>query len=191
MKNIFVLMVLVLAVGTASASDDSTYTFEGQLGGGFVKNLSTFDYAPPGELSQTGFNGYARFMWSPEHILDIGLEIGITHLYSITPPDSSPLDKSTLNAYPFYLVLGMQPIDNLYLCGAFGSAVLSSVATVKDEGNTAMTSVSTSVYLSAAYLQPLTEDLRLGGEIRATSFDRYKDFNLSFNIMLSATVIRY
>lgn len=190
MKNLFVLIVLVLAAGTASASDDSTYSFEGHIGGGFVKNLSTFDYAPPGDLTQSGFNGYARFMWSPEHLLDLGVEIGITSLYSITPPDSSPIDKSTLNAYPFYLVLSMQPVDNFYFTGAFGSAILSSVA-VEASGNTAVTSVSTSVYLSAAYLQPLNDKLRLGGEIRATSFDRYKDFNLSFNVTLAATLFRY
>jgi len=191
MKNLFVLIVLMLAFCSASAHSDSTYSFEGHIGGGFSRNLSTFDYPPPGELNQSGFNGFARFLWSPEHLLEVGVEIGITSMYSITPPDSSALDKSTLNAYPFYLVLGMRPIDNLYICGAFGSAILSSVAVVEGEGNTAVTSFSTSVYLSAAYMQPLTEDLRLGGEIRATTFDRYKDFNMSFNIVLSASVIRY
>lgn len=191
MKHILAILMLVVGLGSLSAADDSTaYSFEGHVGGGYVRNLSTFEYAPPGELSQNGFNGYARFMWSPEHLLDIGVEIGYTQLYSITPPDSSPVDKSTLIAYPLYLVLSMRPIDPLYLTVGFGSAILSSVV-ADAEGNTGTTSASTSVYLSAAYMPYITENLRLGAEVRATSFDRYKDFNMSFNVGLAYTLWRY
>lgn len=191
MKYILVLLVVAVGHGTLIAADDSTaYSFEGQVGGGYIRNLSTFEYAPPGELSQNGFNGFARFMWSPEHLLDVGVEIGYTQLYSITPPDSSPIDRSTLVAYPIYLVLSMRPVDPLYLTVGFGSAILSSVVTDAD-GNTAVTSASTSVYLSAAYMPYITENLRLGGEVRATSFDRYKDFNMSINVGLAYTLWRY
>ncbi len=191
MNYLIALLVLAVGHGALIAADDSTaYSFEGHVGGGYVRNLSTFDYAPPGELSQNGFNGYARFMWSPEHLLDVGVEVGITELYAITPPDSSLVDKSSLIAYPLYLVLSMRPVDPLYLTVGFGSAVLSSVVT-DAEGNTGVTSVSTSVFLSAAYMPYVTENLRLGGEVRATSFDRYKDFNVSVNVGLAYTLWRY
>jgi hypothetical protein len=191
MKQLLLLLAITATVTSASvaASDDSVYTFDGIVGGGYVYNVSDFDYGVDG-LSHNGGNGFARFLWSPEHILDVGVEIGFTNLYSITPAGESAIESSSLVAYPFYLVLSMQPVDRFSVTLGYGMAILSSVV---DDGSsqTGVTSASTSVYASVAYLAPINDRLRIGGEARLTSFDRYRDANLSFNVLLSYSLIRY
>jgi len=41
------------------------------------------------------------------------------------------------------------------------------------------------------YLFPVTENLEIGAEARFSSFDRYRDQNFAFNIVLAYTIDRY
>ncbi len=191
MKKLILLLAIAasLHATATAASDDSLFTFDGVIGGGYVYNISDFTYGVDG-LSHNGGNGFARLLWSPEHILDVGVEIGFTNLYSIRPAGESAIESSSLVAYPFYLVLSMKPVDRFAVTIGYGMAILSSVV---DDGTTqtGVTSPSTSVYGSVAYMAPIDERLRIGGEARLTSFDRYRDANLSFNVLLSYSLIRY
>ncbi|MCX6139944.1 MAG: hypothetical protein NTX15_03800 [Candidatus Kapabacteria bacterium] len=173
--------------GTMSA--DSLYTVDGYLGGGYVYNLSSFPYGVDG-LSRNGYNAYARVMWSPNHMLDVGVEFGFTTLYKINPAQKTAVDYTALNAYPIYLVMSMEPINRISISAGFGTAILASV--VNDyQTQTAVTTASTSVFLAARYMWPLADKVRLGLEARASTFDRFKDINASFNVVLAYSLIRY
>ena len=194
MKHLIIIALVVLAYSQASAVEDSTaidstYTVDGYAGGGYVYNLSSFPYGVDG-LSRNGYNAYARIMWSPNHMMDVGLEIGFTTLYKIDPAVKTAVDFTSLNAYPIYLVMSMEPIDRISLTAGFGTAILASV--VNDyESQTAVTMASTSIFLAARYLWPLADRVRLGLEARASTFDRFKDINASFNLVLAYSILRY
>lgn len=189
MKNILLIAIAVLGTLSASAQKDTTYSLDGTFGGGYVYNMTEFPYGVDG-LSRNGFNGFARLLWNPETILSVGVEIGYTNLYSITPPEGGAVKQTTLVAYPFYLVLSMEPVDRFSVAIGYGLATLSSVV---DDGSsqTGVTSSSTSVYGALQYLAPIDDRLKIGGEARITSFDRYRDVNMSFNLLITYSLIRY
>ncbi|HLP29612.1 MAG TPA: outer membrane beta-barrel protein [Candidatus Didemnitutus sp.] len=189
MKNFLLIAIAVLGTTVASAQKDSTYSLDGTFGGGYVYNITSFPYGVDG-LSRNGFNGFARVLWNPETILSVGLEIGYTNLYSVDPPEDRAIVHSALVAYPFYLVLSMEPVDRFSIAIGYGMAMLSSVV---DDGTsqTGVTSASTSVYGALQYLAPIDDRLKIGGEARFTSIDRYRDMNLSFNVLITYSLIRY
>ncbi|MBK6292644.1 MAG: hypothetical protein IPH85_07335 [Ignavibacteria bacterium] len=189
MKNILIVAFALVAVGHAGAKTDSLYTVEGILGGGYVYNMSVFPYGVDG-LSRNGLNGYARMMWSPEHMLDVGLEIGYTNLYRIDPAASTAVEYSSLNAYPLFLVFSMHPMDNFGVSAGFGTAILSSVVDDR-ESVTAVTTASTAVFLALEYMWPVADRVRIGGEARFSSYDRFRDKNFSLNLVLAYSLIRY
>lgn len=187
----YLLLVLVIATSTfaARAGGDSLYSFDGYIGGGFVHNISSFPYGVDG-LSRNGFNGYARMMWNPEHMLNVGVELGFTSMYRIDPTQKTAVDYTTLNAYPMYLVVSMEPVDRFFVSAGFGTAILASV--VNDyTSQTGVSSASTSVFLALQYMWPVAERLKVGAEARISNFDRYKDANTSFNVVLAYSLIQY
>lgn len=189
MKRLLLTAVLGLLPHLLHAGEDTLTTLEGVVGGGYVYNMSEFPDGVSG-LSRNGANAFARVLWSPEHILDVGLEFGYTNLYSIDAPDDRAVSSSHLVAYPLYLVLSMTPVQRTSLTIGFGSAILSSIV---DDGaeRTSVTSVSTSVFAALQYLAPIGDRVRLGGEVRISSFDRYRDLNMSFNVVLAYSMIQF
>ncbi len=183
------LAVLLLSAVTASAGGDTLSTLEGVAGGGYVYNISDFEYGVSG-LRRNGGNAFARVLWSPEHILDVGLEFGFTNLYGIDPPASSAVTRSSLVAYPIYIVASMTPLTNFSATVGFGTAILSSVVET-DAGTTGTTSASTSVFGAIQYMAPVADKLQIGGELRLSSFDRYRDANVSFNVLVSYSLVTF
>ena len=180
--------ILLFSVAARGESGDSTYTLTAYANVGYVKNFSQFDAPPPG-LDRNGFAGSVRVMWKPEYLLSAGLEVGRTHVYSInqdqvqTEFGTTDLHASE-DAWLIIAVFSMSPISAVEVNLGIGSAI--STATVTSFGSTSNSSSFGSAFLaSAAYLVPLSENLRLGGELKYLRMNKYEDSNLTLQVTLA------
>jgi len=176
---------LLFSVAARGQSAGPLYTLTAYANAGYVRNLSQFDAPPPG-LNQNGFAGSIRVMWKPEYLLSAGLEVGLTHVYSInqdqvqTEFGTTDLHASK-DAWLILPVFSMSPFSAVEINLGIGSAI--STATVESFGNTSNSSEFGSAFMaSVAYLVPLSGNLRLGGELKFMRINKYEDNNLSLQI---------
>ena len=163
----------------------NTVTVFGSLG--FVHNVSSFDAAVPG-LERNGMAGAVRVMRQPGHLLSAGIEVGRTHVYSISRTAASGAAvHQTLDAWPILLVFAMAPSERFHINLATGTSINTS--SVSAAGSSASSSVTGAAYMaSAMYLVPVSPTLALGGELRYLRLAKYEDDNLSLQITLAWTV---
>jgi hypothetical protein len=188
LSTIALLVVCFVPGRMAAGDDEQIHTLHLQGGGGFTYNVSNFDDVPEG-LSSGGLFGIVRLMWQPEHLLSFGIESGFQRVYSVevsnvATPFGTVSGSSVLNALPVMFVFSMPVIDHLELYAGAGFCVLYS--TVEFLGDKTVANAYSPSFLGAAsYLYPLSEDLRLGGEVRYTYFDRFVDQNIGIQVLLS------
>ncbi len=179
---------LILSPIARGQSGSPTYTLTAYANVGYVRNFSQFD-APPAGLDHNGFAGSIRVMWKPEYLLSAGLEVDRTHVYSVNQDQvQSEFGTTELHAskdaWLILPVFSMSPLPALEANVGFGSAI--STATVESFGNTSNSSAFGSAFMaSVAYLVPLSENLRLGGELKFMRINKYEDDNLSLQVTLS------
>jgi hypothetical protein len=164
------------------------YTLTAYANVGFVRNFSQFEAQPAG-LDRTGFAGSIRVMWKPEYLLSAGLEVDRTHVYSVDQDQvQSEFGTTDLHAskaaWLILPVFSMSPLPALEVNVGIGSAI--STASVESFGNTSNSSEFGSAFMaSVAYLVPLSENLRLGGELKFLRINKYEDDNLSLQVTLA------
>jgi len=114
---------------------------------------------------------------------------GLTHVYSInqdqlqTEYGTTDIHASN-NAWPILAVFSMSPFPGIEVNAGMGSAI--STATVESFGITSSSTEFGSAFMgSVAYLFPLSENLRLGGEIRFMRINKYEDNNLTLQVTLA------
>jgi hypothetical protein len=179
---------LLLSLTARGQSGNSPYTLTAYVNGGYVRNLSRFD-APPVGLNQNGLTGSIRLMWKPEYRLSAGLEVDRTHVYSINQDQlHSEFGTTDLHAskdaWLILPVFSMTFFHAMEVNLGIGSAI--STATVQSFGNTSNSSEFGSAFMgSVAYLLPLSENLRLGGEIKYMRINKYEDDNISLQVTLA------
>jgi len=184
-------LVLLLCVPFAAVfgQDSKTvHTLYIHAGGGLTRNISDFDAITDG-LQRSGLLGTVRLMWTPEHLLSVGIESGFQRVYAVEVTDApSPVGpisgNSVLNAVPVTLVFSMPVIGGFEAYVGAGFSVLYS--TVEFLGDKTVSSVYTPSFMAAgSYFFPLSDDLKLGGELRYIYYDRFIDHNLALQVLLS------
>lgn len=196
MKTTLLTLTLLLATtGPAlGQSGDVPYTLTAFVGGGYARGLSAFDPAVDG-VNRDGFAGSIRLMWKPDYLISAGLEVGHTDIYSIeqtgVPSDSGTSDLSATNkAWPILAVFSMSPYTGVELQAGFGMAIAE--ATAESFGNSSSSGGVGSAYmLSGGYLVPLSDEFRLGGEIKYTHMNKYDDHVLAVQLVLAYKVLEW
>lgn len=151
---------------------------------GLVQNISSFDAEVPG-LDRNGGAGALRIMWQPGHLLGAGLEVGKTHVYSVTrPAEIGGEVHQTLDAWPILAVFSMSPVPRLVVNVGTGFAINTSAVSLL-ESNASSSALGATYMASAMYLHPLSKKFSLGGEFRYTRLVKYEDDNLSFQLTLA------
>lgn len=188
-RAFFALLALTFMGATGSAQGtDSTYALIAYGGGGYTRNISTFDITPPG-LRQNGFGGTIRIMWKPEHLLRIGLETGLTQVYYVktkgVQTSFGTTDfTSSLNAVPILLSFSMPITDRLEVLAATGSYLLYS-NTESFGSRVTSSALSIGFAIGLSYMTPVKRDWGVGGEIKWYHMDKFDDDNIVLQVMVS------
>ena len=173
------------AVAQSDSERPSTVTLFGSFG--LAHNFSSFDVDVPG-LDRNGAGGQVRIMWQPGQLLSAGLEVGRTHVYSITRPAAGGGEvHQTLDAVPILAVFGMSPAKHFTV--NFGTGFANNTSSVTLLDSRASSSALGAVYMaSTMYLLPLSPKISLGGELRYLRLAKYEDNTLSLQITLAWTL---
>lgn len=188
------LLLLSLVVPASAQEPDTTYSLILSTGAGFTKNISVFNTVPDG-LNRSGFSGTVRVMWKPEHLLSVGFESGITHVYTVEAYGlqtsyGETNAKGTLNAIPLLFTLSMPLWEDFNIYGGIGYYVLYS--DLESFGNTTTAnSLSTGFSTALSYSRPISENMRLGTEVRWLYMSKFQDNNLTLHLMLYYTFLKY
>lgn len=183
-----VLLMLPAGAQLRAETPDTSYAWILYAGGGYTRNISEFDFKPDG-LLQNGFIGSVRVMWKPEHLLRVGLETGYHFVYgseveSFTNEFGTTSAQTSLYVMPILLVFSMPVIDRFDAWVGMGAGLLTSH--VEFFGQTTNASSFTPyMYAGVSYMYPVARDLQLGGEVRYQYMERFRDQNLSVQVMMS------
>ena len=148
----------------------------------FVHNISSFDSAPAG-LSRNGAAGSLRLMWQPGRLLSAGLEIGRTHVYSVSQTLPAGQYEQSLDAWPVMAVFAMAPSRRLSLQLGTGFSINTADVSLA-AGSGSSSGFGGTWMASALYQVPLSRKFALGSELRVQRLTQYEDTNLSLSITL-------
>ena len=195
LKQCLVLAIAGCLTATvpAKAQDrDSVYTLILYAGAGYTRNFSPFGDAPAG-LRRDGLGASVRVMWKPEHLLRVGLETGITQVYSVQRKGvQSPFGvtdfSSYLNAIPLALTFSM-PLTNS-LEGYIGSTSYLLFSKTESYGNST-TGFMLSIGFSAGltYLWMINDEWRVGTEVKWYHIEKSRDDNVMVYLVFSYPII--
>ncbi|MBI2619242.1 MAG: hypothetical protein HYW57_04110 [Ignavibacteriales bacterium] len=168
---------------------DTSYSLTVFAGGGYTRNLSGFDTPLPG-LKRNGIGGTVRVMWRPEHLLRVGLETGVTQVYSVQTKDVGTTEFGTtnfssfLNVIPLALVFAMPLTTQLE--GHIGSTSYLLFSRTESFGHK-VTGFMLSIGFSAAltYIRPIGEDWGVGAELKWYHIEKSKDDNVMLHVIFS------
>lgn len=187
---VWVPVLLLLLPGGQLRADapDTSYAWILYAGAGYTRNISEFSFKPEG-LLQNGFSGTLRVMWKPEHLLRVGFETGYHYVYgteveSFTNEFGTTDAQTSLQVMPILLVFSMPVIDRFDAWLGVGAGLLTSHAEFFGEVTNA-DSFTPYMYVGASYLYPIAKDLCLGGEVRYQYMERFRDQNVSIQVMMS------
>lgn len=183
-------IVPVLATPLRAQEEDSLYALTAFGGIGYTRNMSTFDIIPGLGLEpdRNGFGGFLRVMWKPEHLLRVGLETGITKVYSVSGKNiQTPYGQTNFGSYlsvvPVSLIFSMPLISHLegYISStsyflfsktwSFGSTTTGSMISVGFSG-------------ALAYMWPVNHDVQIGCEIKWYHIEKSNDDNILIQIVV-------
>jgi len=175
---------------------DTLYSLSADIGLGYSRYLTTLEFM---DLNKNGFSGTFRVMWHPEHLISMGFETGYQYLYSIRSEISSEeFGTSSLEAsmisLPVLFVASMiifpETLPNFELNGGWGAFFMFNYGNLY--GSSIYSSVfSLGYHAGASYLQPLNDDIAIGGEIKYFYISKLQDSDLSFLFILSYKFLRW
>lgn len=185
------IISLFLFFGSAYAqSNDTSYSLSADLGLGYSRYLTTLEFI---DLNKNGFSGTFRLMWHPEHLLSIGIETGYQYLYSIRSKISSDeFGTSNLSAsmvsVPLLFVASMiifpETLRNFEVKGGSGAFFMFNYGELF--GSNIYSSVfSLGYHAGASYIQPLNDNISIGGEIKYFYISKLQDSDLSVQVIIS------
>lgn len=176
---------LIIYCSSNAQTADSIYSLTAYAGGGYVRNITTFDYDFSG-LDRNGFLANLRVMWKPDYLLRAGIEFGMTDVYSVdeaeVQTDSGTTSLQTnVYSWPLMAVFSMSPVKNLEV--NFGTGL--AFTTVKNSafGNESTSSDFGSVFmLSAGYFFPVSKNFQIGAELRGMKIPKYDDYTIALQV---------
>lgn len=188
LRTLFILSLLFIFLPFCFASAqqrDTTYKIIIEIGGGY--GLSKDSVSQP--VSRYGFSGMLRVMWKPDHRLKVGIETGWLQIASL---DDEVIKNefgtvklnASLNAIPVMAVFDMD-IWRLNLYTGLGYYYVLSTISVENEEIT-NTKWNVGFYLALAYKYPLSEKIKLCGELKWCSIGE-----LGKTILLAEVFVSY
>ena len=185
---------LTASVPAKGQEQDSMYALVLYAGAGYSRNFSPFGDAPEG-LRRNGLGASVRVMWKPEHLLRVGLEAGITQIYSVQQKGvQSPFGvtdfSSYLNAIPLALTFSMPLTDRLE--GYIGSTSYLLFSRTESYGNST-TGFMLSIGFSAGltYLWMMNDDWQVGSEVKWYHIEKSRDDNIMVYLVLSFPILEW
>lgn len=192
-------IIFYLFFGYVSAfaqNKDSLYSISIDIGGGYLRYITSLDFE---SLDQNGFCGSVRLMWHPEHLLSVGVETGYQKLYSIDPkidiPEIGSYDvKASMLATPIFLVFTMrafpESIPHLNILFAPGIFILYNRGEAFNE-EIKSSQISNGFTSGISYLQPISDFISIGGEIKYSQIAKIQDSDITIQFMLSYKFLRW
>lgn len=138
-------------------------TFSGGAGY-FVSNDGTPEYLSR-KISNLGHVASFRLMWHPDHLLNVGVETGHFTFYSYRFRDTLNREGTVkLQAIPVLIEWNMAVTKRLNLFA--GSGVYFLRTNLDYRGKTTSHKLSIGWMAAGSYIQPLSENIGLGTEIK-------------------------
>ncbi len=195
-SKIIAVLIFVFSVTSFSQELDTLYHFSVDLGGSYSQYLTTLEFE---KLNKNGFGGTIRVMWHPEHLLSVGLESGYLYLYWIRSTiQSDEFGTSSLKAsmisIPVLFVTSMvifpETLPNLEVNGGGGMYFMFN--NVQLFGSKISSSVfSLGYHAGASYLQPFSDDISIGAELKYYYISKLQDSAISIKLLFSYNFISY
>lgn len=188
LRSLCILAIIFISTSlwfTAAQSRDSTYKILIESGGGYGLSKDSVSQS----VTRYGFSGMLRIMWKPDHHLKVGIETGWLRIASLDEEEiknefgTVKLDAS-LNAIPVMAVFDMD-IWCLNLYTGLGYYYVISTISVETEEITT-TKWNVGFYLALAYKYPISEKIKLCGELKWCSIGE-----LGKTILLAEVFVSY
>lgn len=190
MKKLFLFLFsfLIIYSSVYAQTADSLYNLTAYVGGGYVRNITSFDYEYA-SLNRNGFLANLRVMWKPDYLIRAGFEVGKTDVYSVNeanvPTEYDTTDiKTDVYAWSFMIVFSISPFKNFEVNLGTGHA-LTTVNNTSFGNESTSTNGGSAFMISTGYYFPLSNDLQLGGELRGMKIAKYDDYLISLQVSLA------
>ncbi|MCW3087949.1 MAG: hypothetical protein JWQ78_1335 [Sediminibacterium sp.] len=142
------------------------YALVAYIGGGmgyYATNAGAPSFA--NTVNRWGHAATIRILWHPDHLLRVGFETGHMTFYSYKLKDSAGnTGRTELTGVPLLLVTSMPVTKRLNIF--FGTGFTSVSTNLDYKGHTNSSKLSVSWMLAASYIQPLSEKLGIGTELK-------------------------
>ena len=190
-------VVCTLSASVHAQDQDTLYTLTAFIGGGYTRNFSGFERIPGVDLKpgRDGMSGFVRVMWTPEHLLSVGLETGFARVYSLNAeavqtPFGATDFSSVLNVIPFSLTFSMHLTRRLE--GYIGSTSYLLYSYTQSFGsNTYGTMLSIGFSAALSYMWTLDEDWSAGCELKWYHIEKSKDDNAMIEVVISYRLVQW
>lgn len=195
-KKIITVLFFMTLNSAYSQSADTLYSFSMDLGGSYTNYITTLNFQ---KLNKNGFGGTLRIMWHPEHLLSLGVESGYLYLYWIRSTiQSEEFGSSSLKAsmisIPVLFVTSMvifpESLPNMEVNGGGGMYFMfNNVQLYGDKINSSVFSLG--YHAGISYLQPLSDDISVGAEIKYYYISKLQDAVISAKLLFSYNIVSY
>lgn len=190
MRKIVYLASLLMILNSITSAQ--IYSLDGYAGVGYARFMTDMDLDG---LYQNGYNAKIRLMWTPEHLLSVGLESGYHYLYSyeanlVDPEYGTTNVNSSLTAVPLFFVAAMKILPSVELLAGIGPTFLNTYFDSYGV-ETGSNQTSTSYFVAGRYEHPLNESLAIGGEINYYHINKIEDATLSLQFILSYRLLSW
>ena len=176
----------------AAQPPDSLYRVTAVVAGGYSHLSSVF--STPG-MNKNGPSASVRLMWTPEHLLSIGIESGYHVLYTTRQDLESPefghtRVEASLATVPLHVTFAMRISGVLQIIGGVGGMFLLTTLDAFGAGSST-TQWSTGNFGGVSCLWPVAGSLRLGAEVKYYGIHKIKDGNLVLQAAVAFDLLRY
>lgn len=193
MNRILTLAVLLLlsVQGFGQAAEPSKplklRNYSIQFGTGVFQYINTLK-VEGNYVDGTQMCASLKIMREFEHRLAIGIESGYYRFYDVTKSatTTNPLyGQATLSAVPISLVFRMKVVGDFYISGGTGVCILNSKLTDFVTITKSSQLSLANFHVSAVYLKPVSERLRLGGELKFMSVAKTEDYGFALQAVVA------
>jgi hypothetical protein len=190
-RRIIISLFFILPFASHAQNDTAMSPVKGEYslvvytGGGLTSYVSKpgVSNAVDTRITKGGFGGSLRIMWHPDHLLRFGIESGLVPFYSYTFDDGNgSAGKLAVSAIPVIFEWSM-PLNrrfNIFL--GYGIYLLKS--RLDFEGTVNSSSNSLGYLMALNYIQPLSANLGLVGEVKWMNASETKDHIMNFQVQL-------
>ncbi len=186
---IVILFCGVALIGNAQSTDSPSLTKNHQwvLYAGVGPNYYFNNLVvAKGKVNEINYAFMGRLMWEPEYFLNVGLEIGYNHLYSLegTLPNNNGTIIITNVSVPFQFVVSMKFLKSFYGNFNVGYAILTNNVSSSKFGDSSGLILSTADFAaSIGYRHPISDRFLVGVELRGYYSTKLDDKTLSLLFM--------